>query len=106
VRVLLDENLPHDLAALLQGHNAETVASCGWSGTKNGELLELASTAHEAFLTMDRRLPDEHELQDLPFAVLLLVAPSNRMTHLRPLVPRILAVLETAVAGTLTTVAA
>jgi predicted nuclease of predicted toxin-antitoxin system len=106
VRVLLDENLPHDLAALLVGHQADTVAGCGWSGTKNGELLRLASTNHQAFLTMDRRLPDQQHLEDFPFAVLLLLAPSNRMFHLRPLVPHILAALDTAAPGTLTTVAA
>ena len=105
MRVLLDENLPHDLAALLVGHEAETVAGCGWSGTKNGELLELASARHDAFLTMDRRLPDQHRVQDLPFAVLLLVARSNRMADLRPLVPGVLAALETAAPGALTTVA-
>jgi predicted nuclease of predicted toxin-antitoxin system len=106
VRVLLDENLPHDLAALLRGHDAETVAGCGWSGTKNGELLQLASNRYQAFLTMDRRLPEEQQLQGLPFAVLLLIAPTNRMVDLRPLVPSILAALETALPGTVTTVAA
>lgn len=105
LRVLLDENLPHDLAALLVGHEAETVAGCGWSGTKNGELLRLASDRHQAFLTMDRRLPDQHPPGDLPFAVILVIARSSRMLDLEPLVPKILAALETADPGTLTTVA-
>jgi predicted nuclease of predicted toxin-antitoxin system len=105
VRVLLDENLPHDLAALLEGHEADTVAGRGWSGTKNGELLRLASVGYEAFLTMDRRLPDQQRIQDLPFAVVLIAARSNRMADLRPLVPELLNVLESVVPGTLTVVA-
>jgi hypothetical protein len=106
VRVLLDENLPHDLAALLEGHETDTVAGCGWSGVQNGELLKLASDRHEAFLTMDRRLPEEQRLDDLPFAVLLVMAPTNRMADLGPLVPRILEALDSVEAGKVTVVAA
>ena len=42
MRVLLDENLPHDLAAELVGHDVATVHSLGWAGIKNGELLRKA----------------------------------------------------------------
>jgi hypothetical protein len=43
VRVLLDENLPHDLIAALVGHSVSTVQGLGWDGTKNGALLKRAS---------------------------------------------------------------
>ena len=39
MRVLLDEQLPVDLAAELSGHTVDTVAGRGWAGIKNGELL-------------------------------------------------------------------
>ncbi len=106
MRVLLDENLPHDLAGLLSGHQADTVAGCGWAGVQNGELLNLASGKYDAFLTMDRRLPDQQRIERLPFAVLLLVAPTNRLAHLQPLLPAILEKLEAALPGTLTVVEA
>jgi hypothetical protein len=106
VRVLLDENLPRDLAALLIGHEADTVSSRGWSGVKNGELLRLASGSYDAFLTMDRLLPEQQVLKRLPFGVLLLIAPSNRMAHLRPLVPAILEALDESAPGELTVVEA
>jgi hypothetical protein len=105
VRVLLDENLPHDLAALLSSHDASTVAGCGWSGTKNGQLLRLASGRFDAFLTMDRRLPDEQDIHALPFAVVLIVAPTNRLADLRRLVPSIIDALDSALPGTLTVIA-
>ena len=66
----------------------------------------MASARHEAFLTMDRRLPEEQRLDDLPFAVLLVVAPTNRMADLGPLVPRILEALDSPEAGKVTVVAA
>ena len=106
MRVLLDENLPHDLAGLLSDHQADTVAGCGWAGVQNGELLGLASGRYDAFLTMDRRLPDQQRIERLPFAVLLLIAPTNRLAHLRLLLPAILQTLETALPGTLTVVEA
>ena len=105
MRVLLDENLPHDLAALLTGHQVDTVAGRGWSGVQNGELLKLASTDYGAVLTMDRRLPEHQRIEDLPFGVVLLTAPTNRMAHLEPLVPKLLRALNDVSPGVLTVVA-
>jgi len=39
MRVLLDEQLPIDLASQLRGHAVETVADRGWAGIKNEERL-------------------------------------------------------------------
>lgn len=41
MKLLLDENLPHDLRQHLAGHVVFTVAYMGWSGMKNGDLLQL-----------------------------------------------------------------
>jgi len=38
VRVLLDEQLPLDLAGALHGHTVDTVVGLGWAGITNGEL--------------------------------------------------------------------
>lgn len=73
----------------------------GWAGVQNGALLKLASGSFDAFLTMDRKLPTQQRLSDLPFAVVLLQAPSNRLVHLEPLVPDLLRTLQGATAGTL-----
>ena len=43
MRVLLDENLPLDLARELLGHDVQTVAGLGWEEVKNGELLRRAA---------------------------------------------------------------
>jgi len=106
VRVLLDENLPHDFAALLVGHHVETVAGRGWSGIHNGELLAFAGATFEAFLTMDRRLPEQQDIARLSFGVLLIQAPSNRMRDLQLVVPLVLGALPTLRPGTVVVVGA
>jgi hypothetical protein len=104
VRVLLDEQVPVGLAALLAGHDARTVVGMGWSGVKNGELLKRAASAFDAFVTMDRNLQNRQNLASLPFGVLLIRAPSNRLRDLVPLLPSILAALLKLRPGELTVV--
>jgi hypothetical protein len=93
VRVLLDEQLPLDLAAMLEGHAAATVVGCGWAGVKNGDLLRRMRGEYDALLTMDQGIEFQQNIAALPFGVLLVLAPSNRMVHLQPLVPAILEAL-------------
>lgn len=90
MRILLDEDLPRRLGALLVGHESATVQKSGWSGIKNGRLLALAGTKFDVFLTMDGGLEFQQNLSTLPVAILIVEALSNRMEHLEPLVPEIL----------------
>jgi hypothetical protein len=101
LRVLLDENLPADLAVELPGVQASTVTDKGWSGVANGELLRRASGHIDALLTMDRNLQHQQNLAKLPFGVILIRAPSNRIVHLRPLIPALLEALQTLSPGEL-----
>jgi hypothetical protein len=45
VKVLLDENMPHQLRAHFGKHETATAAYLGWSGWKNGALLKAAEDA-------------------------------------------------------------
>ena len=94
MRVLLDEQVPVGLAHLLQGHRTDTVASRGWAGVTNGELLQHMRGEYDVLVTMDRGIRFQQNLQGLPFGVLLIQAGSNRLRDLAPLVSRILAALE------------
>jgi hypothetical protein len=94
VRVLLDEQVPVGLAPLLQGHDIQTVSGMGWTGITNGELLQRAAGRFDAFLTMDRKLPAEHNLSAVTFGIVLVRAPSNRLRNIAPLAPQIHAVLS------------
>jgi Domain of unknown function (DUF5615) len=99
VRVLIEENLPHDLVGELTGHKAATVQGLGWSGMSNGELLLRAGGRFDAFVTMDRNLEHQHAVRHLTFGIVVIRAQSNRMVHLRPLIADVLAALGFLKAG-------
>ncbi|HEY5298142.1 MAG TPA: hypothetical protein VIK59_09455 [Verrucomicrobiae bacterium] len=92
MRLLLDECLPKDLARELPGHTVETVPQAGWASISNGKLLRLiaASGEFEVFVTVDKSLPLQQKIKDLPFAIVLLRAKSNRLIHVSPFAPEIL----------------
>jgi hypothetical protein len=69
----------------------------GWSGVKNGALMALAADRFDAFVT---------DVSALPIAVLVLVARSNELRTLLPLVPRIEAALGTLQPGMLVRIGA
>ena len=101
MHILLDENIPVDLAADLVGHDVDTVVGVGWAGVANGKLLSRASGEYDAFVTMDQSIEHEQNVSRLPFGVVVLRAPSNRLVHLRPLVPAILDALTALAPGQL-----
>jgi predicted nuclease of predicted toxin-antitoxin system len=80
MKLLLDENLPHQLRHELPGHNCFTVTFMGWAGVENGELLARASTAgFDALLTKDTKLQYQQNPATLPIAVVVISAASNDM---------------------------
>jgi predicted nuclease of predicted toxin-antitoxin system len=94
MKLLLDENLPHQLRRELAGHDCSTVAYMGWGGIENGELLALAaSNGFDALITKDAKLEDEQNLVNLPLAVVVIHAVSNDIDDIRPLLPSLLAIL-------------
>lgn len=93
MRLLLDECLPRKLKRSLAGHEVRTVAEAGWAGKKNGELLRLAEGRFDVFVTVDRNLGFQQALERLKFAVIVLVAVSNSIEELEPLMTEVLRVL-------------
>jgi predicted nuclease of predicted toxin-antitoxin system len=102
VRVLLDEQLPRHLARELRGHDVTTVQQEGWTGLKNGELLRRAADAgFEVLITADRGFEFQQNLSQTQLAVILLVAATNALEDLLPLVPRLLATIPRSRSGSL-----
>ena len=87
MRLLLDESVPRRFQRSLPDHEVRTVVGMGWSGVKNGKLLELAANEFDAFLTVDKNLPYQQNLVALPIAVIVLDSLSNELSALLPLVP-------------------
>lgn len=94
MKVLLDENVPFDLRRLLVGHDVATVAFMRWKGLRNGVLMTRAATeGFEVLVTRDGNIPAQHNRATLPLALVILVAKSNDMEDIEPLVPALLSVL-------------
>lgn len=99
MRILLDESLPRQLARLIPEHEVRTVKQMGLMGTRNGPLLQLAAEQFDVLLTADQSLEFQQNLRNLPIVVVVLVANTNRIESLRPLVPSLLKALPTAKPG-------
>ena len=96
MRILLDECVPRPLKRELTDYEIRTVVEMGWSGKKNGELLQLMiQERFTIFLTTDQNLRYQQNLQQAGVAVVVLVAPSNRLPDLVPLMPSVRRVLGT-----------
>ncbi len=106
MRLLLDESLPRPLADLLLGHDVRTVPQMGWIRLSNGALLRQAAAEFDAILTADQNIEFQQNLKTLPVAVVVLVADSNRLESLIPLVAAVIQALETLEPKTLVRVGA
>jgi hypothetical protein len=78
----------------------KTVVEMGWAGKKNGELLKLMmQESFTILLTTDQNLRYQQNLQQAGVAVVVMVAPSNRLPDLVPLIPRVCSALMTIAPG-------
>ncbi|MGA7730605.1 MAG: DUF5615 family PIN-like protein [Chloroflexia bacterium] len=105
MRILLDECVPRPLRNELPGHDVRTVRQMGWLGTENGDLLRLAETTFDIFVTVDQNLPYQQNASDYDIAVVVLAARSNRLQDLQPLMVAVLQVLEMIQLGTVIRIA-
>ena len=99
MRVLLDECVDWRLLRDLTGHDVKTARQMGWSEVKNGKLLRLTAEHFDVFVTVDRNLSFQNKVIDLPLAVIVLAAPTNRLADLRLLLPRLLPAIDQTMAG-------
>jgi len=104
VRILLDECVDWRLSRAIADHDVRTAQQMGWAAIKNGELLALASRRFDAFVTVDRNLSFQQNVQALPIAVIVLHAKTNRLADLLPLVPNLLTAIGSAKPGVVATV--
>jgi hypothetical protein len=99
MKILLDECIDRKLARAFVEHEVKTVPQMGWAGVKNGQLLALLEREFDVFITVDRGLSLQQNLSRFDIAVIVLQASSNRLADLKPLVPKVLAVLSTLAKG-------
>lgn len=82
-----------------------TVHECGWSSTKNGELLHLMNGAIDVFLTSDQNLRYQQNLSAIQFSIVVLVVPDNRVPTLLPLMEAVNQTLITLMPGMIVEIA-
>ena len=100
--VLIDESLPKPIRRELPGHQALTVQQRGWSKTRDHALLRVAELAgFGAFLTADQSLQYQQNLIGSKLRIIVFDALSNRLEHIRPLLPEAIKALQEMAPGEL-----
>ena len=96
MKILLDESLPRKLKYDFdESHDVFTVRDKAWLGKKNGELLRLMiEDDFDVFITVDRNLPYQQNLQKLEITIFVLCAFDNRRETLKALIPKIFERIE------------
>ncbi len=96
MKILLDENLPLKLKESFGAiHEVLTVREMNWLGKRNGELLGLVTLeGFEVFVTMDKNLPQQQNLNKFAITIFVLVGVNNKLETLQSLVPLVLEEIE------------
>jgi hypothetical protein len=106
VRLLLYECIDWRLSRDIAGHDVKTGRQLGWTGVRNGELLALAAGGFDVFITVDRNLSFQQNVEIHSLAVIVLRCRSNRLADLCPFVPQLLTAIVAVTPGTVTFVSA
>jgi predicted nuclease of predicted toxin-antitoxin system len=95
-KLLLDESIPIRLAAHFPDpFVVSTVHGMGWRGTKNGELLRLASdNGFVALITADQGIEHQQNQSALPCAIVVLRSYRITLQNLIPLVPKVISLFQ------------
>ena len=62
MKILLDECVPWPMHKLLASHACTSVQQRGWGGIKNGDLLSLAESEFDLFITSDQNIRYQQNL--------------------------------------------
>ena len=95
MKILLDENLPHDFATSCPVTMFTQSDTAGGAAQRTESFLPLAAQAgFAAMVTMDTGVRYRQNLTTLPLTVVILSAASNDIDDLRPLIPELLDALN------------
>ncbi|MFZ1700036.1 MAG: DUF5615 family PIN-like protein [Pyrinomonadaceae bacterium] len=88
MKLLFDECVPRPLRSEFGGHEVATVEEAGFKSLKNGALLQAASKDFDVLVTVDKNIEYQQNPRELPIAILVVCARSNRLENLLSLVPQ------------------
>jgi hypothetical protein len=98
VRVLLDEFVPRRLKHELVGHDVRAAPEMG-SASKPRRVTTARRARIRLFLTVDRKLQHQQSLSTLRIAIIVMLARTNTLLDLRPLIPDVVQTLLTVKPG-------
>lgn len=104
MKILLDESVPQKLRLIIEGgHTVVTTWYQGWSGLKNGALLNAAEEAgFDLFITADQELSYQQNLTGRKMA--LVVLSTNNWEFVKAHIVGIMVAVEAATQGSYTEV--
>lgn len=94
MRILLDECVPARLKKAFPGHLVQSVTQTGWRTSKDGPLLDFAQGRFDVFVTVDRRLARQNDLNKLRLGVIVARVPNNRLDGFEPILAQLKAAAE------------
>jgi predicted nuclease of predicted toxin-antitoxin system len=96
MKILLDENIPTKVKFDFgESFEVRTVRDMGWLGKKNGELLGLAAfNGFDIFITLDKNLRNQQNLNKVDLKFILLLPPNNKHQTLQPYLVKVKALLH------------
>ena len=94
MRILLDENVPVQLKAVLRGHAVKSVndRDVGWKNIKNGMLLAEMEGRFDLLVTADRNMFAQQNLSGRNICILVL--PTNRRNDVLALGEQIVEIVD------------
>jgi predicted nuclease of predicted toxin-antitoxin system len=93
MKILLDENIPVQLKAVLHGYTVKSVndKDVGWKNIKNGRLLIEMKGIYDLLITADKNIYAQQNLSGRDICILVL--PTNRRKDVLALGSRIVEVV-------------
>ncbi len=71
MNILIDECVPKPIITYLGEHYAKTAQDMGWASVKNGELLRLAESSFDIFITSDKNIRYQQNVKDRKISILV-----------------------------------
>jgi predicted nuclease of predicted toxin-antitoxin system len=100
LKVLLDECVTQRFRRFLPDVDCQSAVFAGFSGLKNGALLEAAELAgFTVIVTLDRNLPYQQSIEGRAIAMVVLRTRSSALSQLLPLVPKLLEAISDVAPG-------
>jgi len=93
--ILLDSCVPRPFKRELHFYQVQHTSEIGWQDLDDRPLLEQADGSFDVLITVDQNLPYQQNLSRYQISVIVLIARTNRLADLQPLVPPLVGVLAT-----------